>query len=100
MRHHGFLLGGNAGLREVPIPPGARIKSAASLRRRLDDSLVDICSRAVASNNLDGAADLLEIMEKWHERRKVKYGRERRIHDAELTAMRTALNQLRALRTS
>jgi hypothetical protein len=97
MRSYGFLIGQSAGLRAVAVPSD---NSRSLHRRRLDDSLVDTFQRAVASNKLDAAADLLAILEKWHDRRKFKYGRERRIGDADLIAMRADLGRLTALRTS
>jgi hypothetical protein len=57
MRSHGFLVGRSTGLREALIP-GSRIMNALRPRRRLDDSRVGIFDRAVASNNLDAAADV------------------------------------------
>ena len=100
MRACGFLVGGTAGLHQAPTPGARVVNSIRHHRRRLDDSLVDIFRRATASNNLDAAADLLTVLEKWHLRRKTKYGRERRIGDAEIKTMRTDLNRLTALRIS
>jgi len=37
---------------------------------------------------LDATADILTVIEKWHDRRKSKYGRERWIGDVEMKAMR------------
>jgi hypothetical protein len=99
MRPFGILIGNRAAL-HMPGTPGARLDHARRPRRRLDDSIADIFARAVASNNLDAASDLLTILETWHRRRATKYGRERRIGDAELKAMRANLVRLTALRTS
>ena len=74
--------------------------SKSSQRRRLDDAMVAVFERALTGNNLDGAADVLEVLEQWHERRSAKYGRERRIDDTHLSAMRTELERLTALRRS
>ena len=62
--------------------------------------MVAVFERALTGNNLDGAADVLEVLEQWHERRSAKYGRERRIDDTHLSAMRTELERLTALRRS
>jgi hypothetical protein len=100
MRTFATLVGSAARLHAVAVPGARPVDFNRRPRRRLDDSLVDIFERASASNNLDAAADILTILEKWHDRRKSKYGRERRIGDVELTAMRGGLNRLMALRTS
>ena len=74
--------------------------SKLSQRRRLDDAMVAVFERALTGNNLDGAADVLAVLEQWHERRAAKYGRERRIDDTHLSVMRTELKRLTALRRS
>jgi hypothetical protein len=100
MRPQGFLVARSAELRKPQVPAGRIMDFGRRHRRRLGDSLADIFTRAVASNNLDGAADLLTILEKWQQRRVTKYGRERRISDAELKAMRADLDRLTAVRIS
>jgi hypothetical protein len=83
---------------EAP-PPGAR-KAAANrtYRRRLDDAMVAVFDRACAGNNLDAAADVLEVLIAWHRRRSAKYGRERRISDDHLKLMLAELKRLTMLR--
>ena len=98
MRMFGYRSTSAPNMRE-PQPPDLRLAlSRPSQRRRLDDAMVAVFERAVAGNNLDGAADVLEVLEKWHERRAAKYGRERRIDDRHLIVMRTELERLTALR--
>jgi hypothetical protein len=80
-------------------PAGARIAAAGrDYRRRLDDAMVAVFERACGSNNLDAAADVLEVLLLWHRRRSTKYGRERRINDDHLKTMLTELKRLTILR--
>jgi hypothetical protein len=98
MRTYGFRATTDAGLREVP-PPGMRTTpSNQSYHRRLDDAMVAIFERACRSNNLDSAADVLEVLITWHRRRSAKYGRERRINDDHLKSMLAELTRLTTLR--
>jgi hypothetical protein len=100
MRPIGFSLRISPGFREVPRPGNRLAPANWVARRRLDDALVEIFNRACAGNNLDAAADLLALLEKWHERRKSKYRGERRISDESLIARRAELERLTALRMS
>ena len=67
-------------------------------KRRLDDDIEAIFSRACATSNIDAAGDLLAVLEKWHIRRTKKYGRERRINSLDLQAARRKLERLAAAR--
>ena len=60
--------------------------------------MVAVFERACAGNNLDAAADVLEVLLIWHRRRSAKYGRERRIGDDHLKAMLVELQRLTRLR--
>jgi hypothetical protein len=100
MRPLRLLIGKDVTLSSPPTPVGRGGYAGRRPHRRLDDQIADIFTRATASNRLDDAADLLAILEKWHDKRKAHYGRDRRIDGAELKAMRTDLNRLTALRTS
>jgi hypothetical protein len=97
MRTYGFRATTDAGLHEAP-PPGMRMPSNQSYHRRLDDAMVAIFDRACSSNNLDSAADVLEVLITWHRRRSAKYGRERRINDDHLKSMLAELKRLTTLR--
>jgi len=61
--------------------------------RRLDDHLRDVFARACAAKDFDSATDLFEVLEKWHERRLGKFGRERRISEGEMKVMRVELER-------
>ena len=98
MRTFGFI-GTKTRLREEIQIPGARLARVnQSLKRRLDDDVEEVFSRACASNDLESAADLLALLEKWHARRSSSYGRERRIAGASLTRARKELDRLTMLR--
>jgi hypothetical protein len=70
------------------------VQSNLAQRRRLDSYLVVIFHRACASKNLDAAADLLTVLENGMRKRGARYGRERRISDAEITATHVGLERL------
>jgi hypothetical protein len=99
MRMYGFRPAVAPNLRPPQAPPDMRLAfSPPSQRRRLDDAMVAVFERALGANNFDGAADVLEVLEQWHERRAARYGRERRIDDRHLVLMRAELERLTALR--
>jgi hypothetical protein len=96
MRPLGFSLSSITRLHEAPIPGSRSGRTNWPHRRRLDDALEAVFQRACATNNMDAAADVLAVLEKWHDRRTVKYGSERRIDGRVITAMRAELERLRA----
>jgi hypothetical protein len=67
------------------------------VRRRLDDAVEEIFNRACASNNLDEAADLLAVLEKWNSSRK-DHSRRRRSNERDIKTMRAELERRTALR--
>jgi hypothetical protein len=83
---------------EIQIPGERLARVNQSLKRRLDDDVEEVFSRTCASNDLESAADLLNLLEKWHARRSASYGRERRISGANLVRARKELERLSALR--
>jgi hypothetical protein len=99
MRTFGFRTNVTTNLRAPPIPDARFAHSRPTYHRRLDDAMVTIFEQACTGNNLDAAAEVLTVLETWHERRSARYGSERRIDDRHLVAMRAALKRLRALRT-
>ena len=100
MRTFGFRGNTTTNLRPPPIPDIRLALFKPVPRRRLDDAMIAIFEQACAGNNLDGAADVLTVLEAWHERRSLRYGSERRIDDRHLVAMRSELKRLVALRIS
>lgn len=83
-----------AGMHEVRIPGSRLTRLNQSLKRRLDDDLEDVFNRACATRDIESARDLLALMEKWHQRRAERYGRERRINSAALERARAEMNRL------
>jgi hypothetical protein len=97
MRTFGFI-GSKTRLRGELQIPGARLARVnQALKRRLDDDIEEVFSRACASNDLESANDLLMLLEKWHARRSASYGRERRISGANLVRARKELDRLSTL---
>src|ERR1700722_1214103 len=99
MRTFGFRSNVTTNLRAPPMPDPRSAPSRSTYHRRLDDAMVAIFERACTGNNLDAAAEVLTVLETWHERRSARYGSERRIDDTHLVGMRAALERLTALRT-
>jgi hypothetical protein len=97
MRTFGFLVNKSSSLHEVRIPGARLARVNQSLKRRLDDDLEEVFNRACATNDLEAAADLLALLEKWHARRSAAYGRERRINGASLERVRKELERLTLL---
>ena len=93
-----FLLGKRANSHEARIPGARMARLNQSLRRRLDDDVEEVFNRACTSNDLEAAADLLTVLERWHERRSATYGKERRINGAAIQRVRRELDRLRVLR--
>ena len=100
MRTFGFRGNTTTNLRPPPIPDIRLALFKPVHRRRLDDAMISIFEQACAGNNLDAAAEVLTVLETWHERRSARYGSERRIDDRHLIAMRSELARLVALRVS
>lgn len=98
MRTYGFRVTAGSDVRDAAPPGGWTNASDQSYRRRLDDAMVAVFDRACAGNNLDAAADVLEVLITWHRRRSSKYGRERRINDDHLKLMLKELKRLTTLR--
>ena len=94
MRTFGFLSNKSTALHDVRIPGERLARVNQSLKRRLDDDLEEVFNRALATNDLEAAADLMAVMEKWHARRSASYGRERRINSASLDRARKELDRM------
>lgn len=100
MRTFGFVGNRVRPGKEVAIPGDRLARVNQSLKRRLDDDVEEVFNRACASNDLEVAADLLLLLEKWHARRAAHYGRERRVSGANLQRARKELERLGALRAT
>jgi hypothetical protein len=97
MRTFGFIGNKTTRMHEVQIPGARLARVNQSLKRRLDDDVEEVFNRACATNDLESAADLLTLLEKWHARRQANYGRERRITGAGLERARKELDRLNVL---
>lgn len=98
MRNFGFILKKGSSANEMTIPGARLARVNQSLKRRLDDDVEEVFNRACATNDLEAAADLLALLEKWHARRSASYGRERRMSGASVQRVRDELERLTALR--
>ncbi len=96
LKNFGFILGRSSNFRAPAIPVNRLDRVNSSLKRRLDDDIEEVFSRALAGNDLESASDLLALMEKWHVRRQIRYGRERRISGAGVQRARRELDKLTA----
>src|SRR4249920_267508 len=74
MRTFGFIGAKTRPRNEIEIPGARMARVNQSLKRRLDDDVEEVFSRACATNDLESAADLLLLLEKWHARRSASYG--------------------------
>jgi hypothetical protein len=93
-----FLVNRFSGLSEARIPDPSLAPAIYSGRRRLIDAIEEVMKRACAGNELEEAADLLVLLEKWHARRATQYGRDRRLHNADLQRVRRELDRVLASR--
>ncbi len=97
MRPFALLVKKSTTLHEVGIPGARLARLHQALKRRLDDDVEEVFNRACATNDLEAAADLLALLEKWHQRRTTSYGRERRISGAHVERARKDLERLTQL---
>jgi hypothetical protein len=79
----------------LSAPVKIAVATRQATRRRLDDHVAEIFHRACTIKDLEAAADLLALLEKWHFRRATRYGRERRIGDAMMQRARKEAGRLR-----
>jgi hypothetical protein len=98
MKTFGLLVRKTSGPHEVRIPGARLARVNQSLRRRLDDEIEAVFNRACATNDLEAAADLLTLMEKWHARRPAGHGHERRTGGEHLRRVRKQLERVSGLR--
>jgi len=94
MRTFGFVSHRTPRAQELQIPGARLARVNSALKRRLDDDVEEVFHRACATNDLESAADLLTLLEKWHARRSASYGRERRITGANLQRARKELDRM------
>ena len=86
------------GLSQPKIPANRLDRVNAAFRRRLDDAVEDVFSRACLIGDLETAAELLQVLEYMHERRRKMFGRDRRISDETVVKARRELEWRRQSR--
>jgi hypothetical protein len=100
MRPFGSLIEKAAKFREPPIP-GARLdRVRPATVHRLDEGITELFDYACITGDLEAAADLLALMEKWHARRAYDDEEQRRPGSVQLKRMRAELERRHIMRGS
>lgn len=99
MRFFGFSCGKDHGKLAIPLPR-ARLARATCHRRRVEDDIEVAFHRALITEQIDAASDILTMLEGWHARRVDGHEAERRVNDIDLHLMRGELEGLRKSRAS
>jgi hypothetical protein len=87
MRPFGSLIEKAAKFREPPIP-GARLdRVRPATVHRLDEGITELFDYACITSDLEAAADLVALMEKWHARRAYEDEEQRRPGGIQLKRM-------------
>ncbi len=86
MRRISTFVGRIAGLAEPTVPHARLERVNQALRRRLDDAVEEVFTRACLTGDLDTAADLLAVLKNMHARRQQRVGRDRRLNDTIIQA--------------
>jgi len=94
MRPFGSLIDKAVKLSKPAIPDRRLARVNPPVMSRLDEGITELFDHACITGELEAAADLLTVLEKWHARRSASYGRERRISGAGLERARKELERL------
>ena len=98
MRSFGSLIEKAVKFREPQIP-GARLERVRPPTvHRLDDGITELFDYACISNDLDAAAELMELLDKWHARRPYEDEEQRRAVGIQLKRMRGELDRRHLMR--
>lgn len=93
MRPFGTLIDKTIKFREPSIP-GARLdRVTPRTEHRLDEGINELFEYACITSDLEAAADLVQLMEKWHARRTYKDYEQRRLVIIQLKRMRGELDR-------
>jgi hypothetical protein len=85
------LISRMTGMSEPRVPQERLERVNTAFRRRLDDAVEDVFSRACLSGDLQTATELLAVLENMHQRRQVAVGHDRRLSDTTLMRARREL---------
>lgn len=91
LRKLSTFVGRVTGLAQPKIPDSRLGRINSAFRRRLDDAVEDVFSRACLSGDLETAGELLHVMENMHQRRIKAFGSDRRINDEMIVRARREL---------
>ena len=93
MRPFGTLIDQTIKFRE-PTIPGSRLERVnPPVTHRLDEGIADLFNDACIINDLDAAADLVGLLEKWHARRSYGDEQQRRVDGVHLKRMHGELER-------
>jgi hypothetical protein len=93
MRPFGTLIDKTIKFREPSIP-GARLdRVTPRTEHRLDEGICELFEYACITSDLEAAADLMALIEKWHVRRAYKDYEQRRLVIIQLKRMRGELDR-------
>jgi hypothetical protein len=97
MRPFGFILRGkHLNLSRPRLYAPLPVNRRRWPRRRMEDQIETLFNRACLLGNLDAAADLLALLEKWYSLGSARIGRERRINGDAMHRARRELERLTA----
>ena len=99
MRLFGFSFGKEPDTADLPLPR-ARLTRVTAHRRRVEDDIEVAFHRALTTEQLDAAADILALLETWDARRVDEGVLERRVNALDLEVLRAELAGLRKSRAA
>ena len=93
MRPFGSIIDKAVKLRDPPIPDARMVRVNPPSVSRLDEGLKELFDCACVANDLEAAADLLALMEKWYARRMYHDESQKRAHGILLKRMTGELHR-------
>ena len=93
MRMFSVLVDRSVKLHQPRIPDARLMQVNPPVTRRLDEGLRDVFNQACMDDDVEAAAELLGMMEKWHARRSYDDDQLRRADSTQLSRMRGELER-------
>ncbi len=100
MRNFGTIIDKHVKLRDPRVPDQRMARVSPPVLGRLDEEIKDLFDYACVAGDLDSAADLLALMEKWHERDAAEAEPQRQLRGILLKRMCGELNRRHIMRGS
>jgi hypothetical protein len=98
MRPFGTLIEKALQFREPPIPGPRLDRARPRSPHHLDEGIIELFEHACITSELEAAADLVALMEKWHSLRGYKDYEQKRIVAIQLKRMRGELDRRHIMR--